>query len=88
MSENENGKLAKAPLKDDKKSKKAEKKPGKLSKWFAEIKSEIKKIRWPSFKQVVNNTLVVVASVIVIGGIIWIFDFVLGLINSGLRGIL
>ena len=89
MSEKEMSSLEKAPLKEKAAAKPAkEKKRGGLGKWFAELRSEVKKIRWPSFKQVVNNTLVVIASVLVIGGIIWIFDFLLGLANTGLRGLL
>ena len=87
MSDKETG-VVKAPLKDDKQGKSAPKKERKSRRRFAELKSEIKKIRWPSVKQVVNNTLVVIATVLIVGGIIWIFDFLLGLANSGLRGLL
>ena len=88
MSEKETGAL-KALLKADKPAKKKEpKKPGKAKARFAELKSEIKKIRWPGFKQVVNNTLVVIATVLLVGVIIWLFDFLLGLLNTGIHGLL
>ena len=80
MSEKETGAM-KAPLKADKPAKKEPKKPGKNKARIAELKSEIKKIRWPGFKQVVNNTLVVIATVLLVGVIIWLFDFLLGLLN-------
>jgi preprotein translocase subunit SecE len=49
----------------------------RIKKFFKELKSEIKKIVWPSKVQVVNNTGVVIAAVLLIGGFIWILDFVL-----------
>ncbi|MBQ6998505.1 MAG: preprotein translocase subunit SecE [Clostridia bacterium] len=45
-----------------------------IAKYFREAKSEMKKVVWPSRKQVVNNTLVVIAAVLIIGIIIWILD--------------
>lgn len=45
-----------------------------IAKYFREAKSEMKKVVWPSRKQVVNNTLVVIAAVLVIGIIIWVLD--------------
>ena len=48
---------------------------GRFKKWFKEMKSEAKKVTWPTFKQVVNNTLVVFAVVIVVGAVILLADF-------------
>ncbi len=45
-----------------------------IAKYFRESKSEMKKVVWPSRKQVVNNTIVVIAAVLIIGIIIWILD--------------
>ncbi len=56
-------------------------KPGffsRIAKWCKEMKSELKKVQWPTRKQVVNNTLVVIACVIVVGVFIWVFDFIAG----------
>lgn len=50
----------------------------KLAKFTKEVRSELKKVIWPSRKQVINNTLVVVIACILLGGIIWILDFALG----------
>jgi preprotein translocase subunit SecE len=49
----------------------------RVKKFFKELRSEIKKIVWPTRQQVVNNTGVVIASVMLVGGFIWILDFVL-----------
>ena len=46
-----------------------------LSKWFREMKSELKKVVWPSGKQLVNNTLIVLAAVLVVGVVVCLFDF-------------
>ena len=50
-----------------------------LSRWFREMKSELKKVVWPSGKQLVNNTLVVLAAVLIVGIIVCLFDYVAGL---------
>ena len=47
---------------------------GKVAKYFRELRSELKKVVWPTPKQVVKNTLVVFACVLVVGLIIWLFD--------------
>ncbi|MBE6934288.1 MAG: preprotein translocase subunit SecE [Ruminococcaceae bacterium] len=43
-------------------------------KYFRELKSELKKVVWPTPKQVLKNTMVVIACVVVIGVFIWLFD--------------
>ena len=44
--------------------------------WFREVRIEMtKRIIWPSFKHVVNNTIVVVVCVLVVGALIWLFDW-------------
>jgi preprotein translocase subunit SecE len=45
-----------------------------VKRWFREMKSELKKVQWPTRKQTINNTLVVIACVIVVGICIWVFD--------------
>ena len=47
---------------------------GRIARWFREMKSELKKVQWPTAKQTVNNTLIVILCVIVVGVFIWIFD--------------
>ena len=51
---------------------------GAICRYFRELRSELKKVVWPTPKQVVKNTLIVLASVLVVGIFIWIFDFVAG----------
>ncbi|MBO2527552.1 MAG: preprotein translocase subunit SecE [Clostridiales bacterium] len=49
-----------------------------IAKWFREMKSELKKVVWPNGKQMVNNTLIVLASILVVGIIVCVFDFLAG----------
>lgn len=54
------------------------KKPSKFSavrRWFRELRSESKKIIWPSASQVVNNTLIVIVAILIVGVLVWIVDF-------------
>ena len=67
-----------APAKEEK-AKKPEKKskPGlfaRIGKWLRELKSELKKVQWPTAKQTVNNTVIVIVCVLVVGVFIWVFD--------------
>ena len=52
---------------------------GKVAKYFRELRSELKKVVWPSGKQLVNNTLVVLVSVLIVGVIVCLFDMLAGL---------
>ncbi len=49
---------------------------GAVCRYFRELRSELKKVVWPTPQQVVKNTLVVLACVLVVGAFIWMFDFV------------
>ena len=51
---------------------------GKIKKWFREMKSELKKVVWPARKQLVNNTLIVLGAVLVVGIIVVFFDWIAG----------
>ena len=77
MAENEKVEQA-AKAKKDKKSEKNAK-PSffeRAGKWFRDMKSELKKVQWPTWKQTINNTLIVIACVIVVGIFIGLFDLV------------
>lgn len=50
----------------------------RMGKWFRELKSEIHKIVWPTAQQTLNNTVVVIAAIFIIGVFIWVLDAVLG----------
>lgn len=68
-------------------AKKSDKKPGffaKASQFFREMRAESKKVVWPSKKQVINNTGIVLGVMAVVGGGIWIVDWIFAL----LRGLL
>ena len=56
----------------------------RIGRWFREMRSELKKVVWPSKSQMINNTLVVLACVVVVGVFIWIFDAVAGLVVNGI----
>lgn len=53
---------------------KAVAKTKKISKFFKEVKAELKKVIWPNRQQLVNNTLTVLASCILVGIVIWVVD--------------
>ena len=48
---------------------------GSICRYFRELRSELKKVVWPTPKQVLKNALVVIACVLVVGVFIWVFDF-------------
>lgn len=73
----------KAKKENEKKSRMAQaaKKPKKSAlKYFKDAKSEFKKVVWPSKKQVFNNTVVVLATIVVSGIAIWGVDSIFGLL--------
>lgn len=45
-----------------------------LVKFFKEVRSELKKVIWPSKTQLRNNTFTVLACCLIVGAIIWIVD--------------
>lgn len=60
-----------------------EKKPGffaRISRSFRDIRGEMKKVVWPTKKQVVNNTLVVMAAVAISAVFIGGLDSILGVV--------
>ena len=57
-----------------------------LSRWFREMKSELKKVTWPNQKTVVKNTGTVLLCSLLIGACIWIFDGVAMLLIKTLIG--
>ena len=46
-----------------------------LSRWFREMKSELKKVIWPTGKQLTNNTLVSVVMMVASAIVLWGFDW-------------
>ena len=49
---------------------------GSICRYFRVLRSELKKVVWSTPKQLLKNTLIVLACVIVVGVFIWLFDFV------------
>ena len=47
-----------------------------VARYFRELRSELKKVVWPTPQQVLHNALIVAACVLVVGVFIWLFDFV------------
>ena len=69
------------PAKADKEKPKAkadkEKKPGvgkRIARFFRELRSELKKVSWPTRADTLKKTGIVIVCVIVVGIIVWIFD--------------
>lgn len=52
----------------------------KIGKSFRDMKGEVKKVVWPTKKQIINNTVVVLIAMVVIGAFIWGLDAILGLV--------
>ena len=52
----------------------------RVAKWFREMKSELKKVVWPTGKQLFNNTLISVIVMVASAIVLWGFD----LLASGL----
>ena len=46
--------------------------------FFRDYKSEVKKIVWPNWKDVIKNTVIVLIMCLIIGVFIWLLDFGLG----------
>ena len=72
-------KKAKAPKKKD------AKKPNRVLRWLKDLKGELKKVTWPSAKDVVKNVGIVIVCVLIVGACIWVFD---ALAHAGLEALL
>ena len=59
----------------DAKKKKDAKKPNRVLRWLKDLKGELKKVTWPSLKDVVKNVGIVIACVLIVGVCIWVFDY-------------
>ena len=58
---------------------------GRIKKWFREMKSELKKVVWPTKKQVLNNVIVTLICVVIVGIFIWIVDPVANFVVEGIN---
>lgn len=79
-----------APAKKASKSK--NEKPGMIARakaYLRSVKSEMKRVVWPSKQELINYSIAVCASLVVVGLVIAALDFVIGeglILVSGLRG--
>ena len=65
----------------------ANKKPNvfkRVARWCREMKSELKKVTWSSKRQTLNNTLVVIACVVVVGVFIFAFDTIASVVVNAI----
>ena len=83
MAENEKN-VAEVATKADKPAKKKAKEPGKVKNAWKGFKSELKKIVWPTWKQVLKNSAVVLAVVVACAIVIGALDYVF---NFGIQGL-
>lgn len=68
--------------KDTKSNKKEIKKKTKIKKLFKGLKAELKKVNWPTPKQLVNNTVAVITIVLITALIVFVLDFTFEAINK------
>ena len=69
--------------KKEEKAVKEKNKENKVKKhFFKDFKAELKKVIWPTPKQLVNNTIAVVVIVVVIGAIVFALDAVFDAVNK------
>ena len=59
----------------------------KTKKFLSEIKSEIKKVTWPSMQEVYATTILVIIAVIFFGFYLWSMDIVFGWLVQNLKNI-
>ena len=74
----ESPKADKTKVKPKKERKQKDKKPSKIGTKLKETKSELKKVTWPTFGQVVKRTGVVLAVVIIFTLVVFGIDSLLG----------
>lgn len=82
----EDVKSAKKDKKADKKVAKKEKKQSKIARRFKETGSELKKVTWPTFKQTMKKTGVVLGVVVFFGVILLAIDYILSIGLKALAG--
>ncbi len=47
----------------------------RISRFFRDYKSEVKKIVWPGWKEVLKNTIIVIIMCLIVGAVIWVVDY-------------
>lgn len=59
----------------------------KMANYFREVKSELKKVIWPTFGKVAKNTGIVLVAIVISAALIALFDYAFMLIFRKLLGI-
>ena len=83
----EEKKINAAPAKAVTAVKKDDAKPGffkRVGKWFREMKSELKKVVWPTRKQLINNTVVSLVVMLISALGVYAFDQIAQNLVNGL----
>jgi len=57
----------------------------RIAKWFREMRSELKKVVWPTPKQIVNNTFIALSVMAAAAVLVWALDFASGQIFEAIR---
>jgi len=57
---------------------KKEKAPGRVKQFFKEVTGEVKKLAWPTSKELVSYVLTVLAFIVVMAAIIYVLDLAFG----------
>ena len=55
----------------------AEEKKKDRGRWFREMRSELKKVSWPTGKATLKNVGTVILCVLIVGVVIWLFDWLI-----------
>ncbi len=53
--------------------------------FWKDFKAELKKVIWPTPKQLFNNTIAVITIVIIVALVVFVLDFTFGKLNSGIN---
>ena len=87
MADKEKKAKVKAEKKNDKKKFKAPK-AGNGKHWFKDFRAELKKVIWPTKRQLAENTTVVISMVVIVAVIIFLLDLafksITGAVTSGI----
>jgi preprotein translocase subunit SecE len=64
----------KVPEGKGKVKKEKKKRKNRIIKWFRELRSELKKVVWPTPKQILNNTIIVLVIMAISSAVVWVVD--------------
>ena len=68
--------------KEKKNKKDVSKKDNNKKSFFKEFKAELKRVSWPTLKQLVNSTTAVITIVLVISAIVFVLDVIFETLNT------